>query len=60
LFDYTRIAQGYAIEDRIVCGEYCVDRNGRMVHMDDESCDIIWTDAREKVVYPQNYAYARL
>jgi mannose-1-phosphate guanylyltransferase len=60
LFDYTRIAQDYKVEERIVCGEYCVDRNGRMVHFDDENCDIIWTDAREKVVYPQNYAYARL
>lgn len=60
LFDYTRIAQGYEIEERIVCGDYCVDRKGRMVHIDDDNCDIIWTDAREKVIYPQNYAYARL
>ena len=60
LFDYTRIGQGYLVEERIVCGEYCVDRNGRMLHIDDEQCDIIWTDAREQVVYPQNYAAARL
>lgn len=60
LFDYTRIAQGYVIEERIVCGEYCVDRTGRMMHMDDELCDIIWTDAREKVVYPAQYAHAKI
>lgn len=55
LFDYTRVGQDYRIEERIVCGEYCVDTAGRMLHVDDELCDVIWTDAREQVVYPANY-----
>lgn len=52
LFDYTRVGQDYRIEERIVCGEYCVDAAGRMLHVDDEHCDVIWTDAREQVVFP--------
>jgi len=43
-----------------VCGEYCVDRHGRMMHVDDDTCDLIWSDAREKVIYPMNYAQARI
>jgi mannose-1-phosphate guanylyltransferase len=37
-----------------------VDKNGRMMHVDDDNCDLIWSDAREKVIYPSNYQHARL
>jgi mannose-1-phosphate guanylyltransferase len=60
LFEYTRVGQDYSFEERIVCGEYCVDKNGRMMHVDDDACDLIWSDAREKVIYPMDYAHARL
>ena len=60
LFDYTRVGQDYSFDEMIVCGEYCVDRQGRMLHVDDDSCNLIWSDAREKVIYPMNYAQARL
>jgi mannose-1-phosphate guanylyltransferase len=60
LFDYTRVGQDYAFNEMIVCGEYCVDKFGRMMHVDDDKCDLIWSDAREKVIYPMNYAHARL
>lgn len=60
LFEYTRVGQDYTFEDMIVCGEYCVDKSGRMMHVDDDTCDLIWSDAREKVIYPMNYAHARL
>ena len=56
----TWVGQDYSFEEMIVCGEYCVDRHGRMMHVDDEACHLIWSDAREKVVYPMNYAHARL
>jgi mannose-1-phosphate guanylyltransferase len=60
LFEYTRVGQDYSFEEMIVCGEYCVDKHGRMMHVDDDTCDLIWSDAREKVIYPMNYAHARL
>jgi mannose-1-phosphate guanylyltransferase len=60
LFEYTRVGQDYSFEEMIVCGEYCVDKSGRMMHVDDDACDLIWSDAREKVIYPMNYAHARL
>ncbi|HEY0562357.1 MAG TPA: NDP-sugar synthase [Methylophilus sp.] len=60
LFDYTRVGQDYSFEEMIVCGEFCVDKHGRMTHIDDETCHLIWSDAREKVIYPSNYAAARL
>ncbi len=60
LFEYTRVGQDYSFDEMIVCGEYCVDRHGRMLHVDDDTCNLIWSDAREKVIYPMNYAQARL
>jgi mannose-1-phosphate guanylyltransferase len=60
LFEYTRVGQDYSFDEMIVCGEYCVDKYGRMLHVDDDSCNLIWSDAREKVIYPMNYAQARL
>jgi len=60
LFEYTRVGQDYTFDEMIVCGEYCVDRHGRMMHVDDDTCDLIWSDAREKVIYPMNYALARV
>jgi mannose-1-phosphate guanylyltransferase len=60
LFEYTRVGQDYSFEEMIVCGEYCVDKHGRMTHVDDDSCDLIWSDAREKVIYPMNYTQARI
>jgi len=60
LFEYTRVGQDYTFDEMIVCGEYCVDRSGRMMHVDDDTCDLIWSDAREKVIYPANYALARV
>ena len=60
LFEYTRVGQDYSFEEMIVCGEYCVDRHGRMMHVDDDNCDLIWSDAREKVIYPMNYTQARV
>jgi mannose-1-phosphate guanylyltransferase len=60
LFEYTRVGQDFSFEEMIVCGEYCVDKYGRMVHVDDDSCDLIWSDAREKVIYPMDYAQARI
>jgi mannose-1-phosphate guanylyltransferase len=60
LFEYTRVGQDITFFEMIVCGEYCVDKTGRMMHVDDEACDLIWVDAREKVVYPGNFKYAKL
>ena len=60
LFEYTRVGQDYSFEEMIVCGEYCVDKHGRMMHVDDDSCDLIWSDAREKVIYPLHYAQAKI
>jgi mannose-1-phosphate guanylyltransferase len=60
LFEYTRVGQDYSFDEMIVCGEYCVDRHGRMMHVDDDTCDLIWSDAREKVIYPMNYTQARI
>lgn len=60
LFEYTRVGQDYCFNEMIVCGEYCVDTSGRMMHVDDEACDLIWSDAREKVIYPMNYASVRI
>ena len=60
LFEYTRVGQDYSFEEMIVCGEYCVDRHGRMMHVDDDNCDLIWSDAREKVIYPMNYTQSRV
>lgn len=60
LFEYTRVGQDYCFDEMIVCGEYCVDKHGRMMHVDDDTCDLIWSDAREKVIYPMNYLQARL
>ena len=60
LFEYTRVGQDFSFEEMIVCGEYCVDKHGRMMHVDDDACDLIWSDAREKVIYPMNYAKARI
>ncbi len=55
LFEYTRVGQDITFNEMIVCGEYCVDKYGRMMHVDDEVCDLIWVDAREKVIYPSNF-----
>lgn len=55
LFEYTRVGQDFTFTDMIVCGDYCVDRHGQMMHVDDETCDLIWCDAREQVVYPANF-----
>jgi len=52
LFEYTRVGQDFTFEDMIVCGDYCADRNGQMMHVDDERCELIWCDAREQVVFP--------
>jgi mannose-1-phosphate guanylyltransferase len=60
LFEYTRVGQDFRFEEMIVCGEYCVDKHGRMIHVDDEHCNLIWSDARERIVYPENYPAARL
>lgn len=60
LFEYTRVGQDFSFEEMIVCGEYCVDKYGRMMHVDDDTCDLIWSDAREKVIYPMDYAQARV
>ncbi len=60
LFEYTRVGQDFKFEDMIVCGEYCVDKHGRMTHVDDESCELIWSDAREKVIYPKDYASVKV
>ncbi|MDO9150269.1 MAG: NDP-sugar synthase [Methylotenera sp.] len=60
LFEYTRVGQDYSFNEMIVCGEYCVDKLGRMMHVDDDTCDLIWSDAREKVIYPMNYPQARI
>ena len=60
LFEYTRVGQDYSFDEMIVCGEYCVDKYGRMLHVDDDTCNLIWSDAREKVIYPMNYTHARL
>ena len=60
LFEYTRVGQDHSFEEMIVCGEYCVDRHGRMMHVDDDNCDLIWSDAREKVIYPMNYTQSRV
>jgi mannose-1-phosphate guanylyltransferase len=60
LFEYTRVGQDFSFEEMIVCGEYCVDKQGRMLHVDDDTCDLIWSDAREKVIYPMDYLQARV
>lgn len=60
LFEYTRVGQDYSFKEMIVCGEYCVDKTGRMLHVDDDTCDLIWSDAREKVIYPMNYAQVKI
>ncbi len=60
LFEYTRVGQDITFFEMIVCGEYCVDKTGRMMHVDDEACDLIWVDAREQVVYPGDFKFARL
>jgi len=60
LFEYTRVGQDYSFVEMIVCGEYCVDKTGRMMHVDDDICDLIWSDAREKVIYPMNYAHLKI
>ena len=60
LFDYTRVAQDFVFRDMIVCGDYCVDKQGRMYHVEDENCDLIWSDARERIIYPGNYASPKL
>lgn len=60
LFEYTRVGQDYSFIEMIVCGEYCVDKTGRMMHVDDDTCDLIWSDAREKVIYPMNYARVKI
>ena len=60
LFEYTRVGQDFSFEEMIVCGEYCVDKHGRMMHVDDDACELIWSDAREKVIYPMDYAQARV
>jgi mannose-1-phosphate guanylyltransferase len=60
LFEYTRVGQDFSFEEMIVCGEYCVDKQGRMMHVDDDTCDLIWSDAREKVIYPMDYLQARV
>ena len=60
LFEYTRVGQDYSFKEMIVCGEYCVDKTGRMMHVDDDTCDLIWSDAREKVIYPMNYAQVKI
>ncbi|MBX9676905.1 MAG: NDP-sugar synthase [Methylotenera sp.] len=60
LFEYTRVGQDYSFKEMIVCGEYCVDKAGRMMHVDDDTCDLIWSDAREKVIYPMNYAQVKI
>jgi len=59
LFEYTRVGQDFTFADMIVCGDYCVDRHGQMMHVDDEACQLIWCDAREQVVYPANYDRTR-
>jgi len=60
LFEYTRVGQDYSFVEMIVCGEYCVDKTGRMMHVDDDICDLIWSDAREKVIYPMNYGHLKI
>ena len=60
LFEYTRVGQDYSFVEMIVCGEYCVDKTGRMMHVDDDICDLIWSDAREKVIYPMNYEHLKI
>lgn len=59
LFEYTRVGQDFTFADMIVCGDYCVNRHGRMMHVDDEQCDLIWCDAREQVVYPAGFDRSR-
>ena len=59
LFEYTRVGQDYSFTDMIVCGDYCVNRHGQMMHVDDEACNLIWCDAREQVVYPADFDRAK-
>lgn len=59
LFEYTRVGQDFTFTDMIVCGDYCVDRYGQMMNVDDDACELIWCDAREQVVYPANFDRTR-
>ena len=40
LFEYTRVGQDYSFDEMIVCGEYCVDKYDRMLHVDDDTCNL--------------------
>lgn len=47
LFDYTRILPGIHMSEMVVCKDYCVNREGTMMHLD-ESPDDRWSDSRDR------------
>ena len=47
LFEYTRITPGTHMHQMVVCKDYCVTREGKMMHLTD-SPDERWSDARDR------------
>ena len=47
LFEYTRITPGTQMQEMVVCKDYCVNRNGEMMHLS-ESPNAMWSDSRDR------------
>lgn len=47
LFEYTRITVNTQMTDMVVCKDYCVNREGTMMHLSD-SPNERWSDARDR------------
>ena len=54
LFEYTRITPGTQMREMVVCKDYCVNRNGEMMHLS-ESPDEMWSDSRDRRTSTRGY-----
>jgi mannose-1-phosphate guanylyltransferase len=49
IFEYSRIASGVTLADKLVFGRYCVDKNGSTIDVQAASLDWLITDTRQPI-----------
>jgi mannose-1-phosphate guanylyltransferase len=49
IFEYSRIAAGVTLSDKLVFGRYCVDKNGSTIDVQAASLDWLITDTRQPI-----------
>lgn len=50
LFEHTRVARAAEFREQIVCGDYCVTRDGVTLHKDEPHSRWMWSDTRLRSV----------